>query len=83
MADSEENFIEQGYKKYYGDEIDIYFHPTKCTHAANCIKYLPSVFNVNHKPWIYPNGALREDGKRVVHNCPSDALKFIDKRNVH
>lgn len=83
MEDTEENLTHKGYKKYYGGELDIYFHPEKCTHAANCIKYLPSVFNVNNKPWIYPNGALREDSKRVVHNCPSDALRFIDKRTVH
>lgn len=82
MDETEKELEENGYKRYYGDEIDIYFHPTKCTHAANCIKYLPSVFDVNKKPWINPNGSLREDAKRVVFNCPSDALRFIDKRTI-
>lgn len=71
--------IEAGYKKYDGNEIDIYFHPVKCTHAANCIKYLPSVFNMNRKPWIIPDEGLREDVKRVIANCPSEALIYIEK----
>ena len=75
----EEELVKAGFKKYVGDEVDIYFHPTKCTHAANCIKYLPSTFNMTRKPWILPNGSRREDNKRVVKTCPSGALKFIEK----
>lgn len=75
----ETNLINAGYKKYTGTEVDVFFHQDKCTHAANCIKYLPSTFNMNRKPWILPNAALREDVKRIVLTCPSEALLFIDK----
>lgn len=73
------DLLMQGYKKYDGKEIDVYFHMKKCTHAANCLKYLPSTFNMNRKPWIIPDAALREDVKRVVKTCPSEALIVIDK----
>lgn len=80
MDDFEAALIEAGYKKYYGNEIDVYFHPDICTHAANCIKYLPSSFKVNRKPWILPDAALREDVKRVINTCPSGALLFKEKK---
>ena len=68
-----------GYKKYEGNEIDVYFHAGKCTHVANCIKYLPSVFNMSRKPWVLPDGGLREDVKRVIATCPSEALIYVEK----
>ncbi|MFJ7972398.1 (4Fe-4S)-binding protein [Psychrobacillus sp. NPDC096389] len=77
--EDEKVLLQAGYKKYNGLEVDVYFHPGKCTHAANCLKYLPSTFNMSRKPWILPDAALREDVKRVVANCPSEALAFIEK----
>lgn len=82
MSDHHEaELLKAGYKKYTGQEVDVYFHAKKCTHAANCLKYLPSTFNVNRKPWILPDAALREDVKRVIATCPSEALVFIEKNN--
>ncbi|WP_144509796.1 (4Fe-4S)-binding protein [Bacillus sp. FJAT-22090] len=80
MDDFETALMDAGYKKYYGKEVDVFFHPLKCTHAANCIKYLPSSFNVNRKPWIFPDAALKEDVKRVITTCPSGALLFSEKK---
>ncbi len=80
--EDENVLLQAGYKKYNGQEVDVYFHPGKCTHVANCLKYLPSTFNMSRKPWILPNAALREDVKRVVANCPSEASTFIEKSST-
>ncbi|TQR18474.1 (4Fe-4S)-binding protein [Psychrobacillus soli] len=77
----EQYLINAGYKKYNGHEVDVFFHPKKCTHAANCLKYLPSTFNMSRKPWILPDAALREDVKRVIATCPSQALIYIEKND--
>ncbi|SES11171.1 (4Fe-4S)-binding protein [Psychrobacillus sp. OK032] len=77
--EDEKALLNAGYKKYNGYEVDVYFHIGKCIHAANCIKYLPSTFNMSRKPWILPDAALREDVKRVIATCPSEALKHIEK----
>ncbi|ALC85611.1 MULTISPECIES: (4Fe-4S)-binding protein [Bacillaceae] len=68
------------YKIYTSQDIDVYFNLNKCTHAANCVKYLPSVFNVNRKPWIQPDAALIEDVKRVIATCPSGALLYKENK---
>lgn len=82
VLDDEKVLLNAGYKKYTGHEVDVYFHLGKCTHAANCIKYLPSSFNMSRKPWILPDAALREDVKRVIATCPSKALIFIEKKDI-
>ncbi|TQR20596.1 (4Fe-4S)-binding protein [Psychrobacillus vulpis] len=79
--ENEKDLIKAGYKKYKSEEIDVFFHAGKCTHAANCIKYLPSTFNMNRKPWVEPSASLHEDVKRVIATCPSNALHFIEHKS--
>ncbi|MDI2588892.1 (4Fe-4S)-binding protein [Psychrobacillus sp. NEAU-3TGS] len=81
MEEDTKDLLQRGYKKYTGHEVDVYFHTGKCTHAANCLKYLPATFNMNRKPWILPDAALREDVKRVIATCPSEALIYIEKND--
>lgn len=59
---------------YSGPGIRVTFDPNLCTHAARCVKGLPSVFNVNNKPWIQPSEATADEVEAQVRQCPSGAL---------
>ncbi|MFG3614181.1 (4Fe-4S)-binding protein [Rummeliibacillus stabekisii] len=41
-----------GLKEYKGEKITVSFDGEICKHAAECVKGLPEVFNVNARPWI-------------------------------
>jgi CDGSH-type Zn-finger protein len=43
-------------RDYIGKEITIHDNRKICSHAAECVKDLPSVFKLGNKPWIDPNG---------------------------
>lgn len=61
-------------QSYESPEITVTFDPEICTHAARCVKGLPSVFNVNNKPWIDPSAATADEVEAQVGRCPSGAL---------
>lgn len=61
-------------KRYTGAAIDVTFDPTVCAHAGECVRGLPTVFDVKAKPWIQPDRAPEADVAEVVGRCPSGAL---------
>lgn len=77
---TEEALLEQGYRKYSGESLDIYYSQEICEHAGNCVRGNEAVFEVGRKPWIIPDNASSEEGIRVINTCPSGALKYIEKR---
>lgn len=77
---TEETLLEQGYRKYSGESLDIYYSQEICEHAGNCVRGNGAVFEVGRKPWIIPDNASSEEGIRVINTCPSGALKYIEKR---
>ena len=75
---NEKELLDQGYRKYYGSELDVYFKLELCTHSAVCVKGSKRVFNVRKKPWIFPDGEHhKENLMEVIDACPSGALKYI------
>ncbi|MBF2656018.1 (4Fe-4S)-binding protein [Listeria seeligeri] len=76
---SEEKLLEQGYRKYRGVEIDVYFNTNVCAHAGNCVRGNNELFDLDRKPWIMPDNVEKEEVKRVIHTCPSGALQYIEK----
>lgn len=70
MSDSESR------KRYGGAEIDVTFDPGMCAHAGECVRGLPSVFDVQARPWIRPDGAPADAVSEVVGRCPSGALRL-------
>lgn len=66
-------------KTYYGQEIDVHFEPSRCVHAAECIRGLGNVFDVNKRPWIQPDNAGARQVKDIVERCPSGALTYTLK----
>lgn len=71
------------FKRYIGEDIVVIFHPTRCTHSANCVKGLPEVFNVKKKPWVHADGDTAENIAAQIHKCPSGALEYIKKDNAN
>jgi uncharacterized Fe-S cluster protein YjdI len=62
-------------KRYTGAAVDVSFDPARCRHAAECLRGLPAVFDLNRRPWILPDGGDAEDVVRVVARCPTGALR--------
>lgn len=59
---------------YSNNEIEISFDADRCIHAGECVKGLPSVFDVARDPWINVDGAETDKIVEVVNRCPSGAL---------
>ena len=64
---------------YENAEITVSFDPNVCTHAANCVKELPGVFNIKQRPWIQPDAASTDEVEAQVGRCPSGALSCSRK----
>jgi len=63
-------------KEYTNGEITILWKPTKCIHAAECVKALPKVYDPKAKPWIKIENATTDELKAQIKKCPSAALSL-------
>lgn len=64
-------------RDYSNSEIVVHWRPEKCVHCENCITELPSVFNVNARPWVDLSRVPSEYLRRNL-NCPSGALTISE-----
>ncbi len=69
----------KGYKRYHGEDIDIYYNKDICAHIGNCVRGNPAIFEVGRRPWIIADNGTAENAAYVVDTCPSGALKYIRK----
>ena len=63
-------------KTYVGKDIEVSYDAVRCRHAAECLRGLPSVFDVSRRPWIEPDGAGAEELAAVIRRCPTGALHY-------
>lgn len=63
-------------QEYRNDKIIVRYDPNICIHAGECVRGLPSVFNLSKDPWINVNGASVDAIVEQVKHCPSGALTF-------
>lgn len=63
-------------KDYNGENITIHDNRSVCSHAAYCVENLSSVFKLNSRPWINPDGATKEEIIETIRKCPSGALSY-------
>ncbi|WP_328906395.1 (4Fe-4S)-binding protein [Streptomyces sp. NBC_00234] len=63
-------------RSYDGEGITVSYDAHRCLHAAECVRGLPSVFEVGRKPWIVPGDASADEIAEVIHRCPSGALQY-------
>jgi len=61
---------------YPGAELTVRFDPSRCIHAAECVRGLPKVFRPKERPWVSTDAAGAEEVAQVVHRCPTGALSF-------
>ncbi len=79
VQNTEETLLAQGYRKYTGEDIDIYYNKDICAHVGNCVRGNPAVFEVGRRPWIIADNGEADDNERVINTCPTGALKFVRK----
>lgn len=44
--------LDEGYRCYTGEKIDVYFNTAICQHSGNCVRGNGKLFNLKRKPWI-------------------------------
>jgi CDGSH-type Zn-finger protein len=71
-----EQTIKDKRKNYVGKEITIHDNRKICSHAAECVNHLQSVFNLNARPWVKPDAAKIEEIINTIRKCPSGALSY-------
>jgi len=62
--------------EYRGKGITVTYDATVCTHATECVRGLPDVFDIRSRPWIQPGNADPEQIAEVIRRCPSGALQY-------
>jgi CDGSH-type Zn-finger protein/uncharacterized Fe-S cluster protein YjdI len=65
-------------KSYVGKKITIHDNRSICSHAAECVNNLPSIFRLNQRPWIDPDYETIAVEKIIetIKKCPSGALSY-------
>ncbi len=63
-------------KEYKKDELSIYWRPSMCIHAGECVKRLPAVYDPDRKPWIDTSKADINELMHQIDHCPSGALSY-------
>src|SRR5919109_2824905 len=57
INDNHDHIVKDKRKNYVGKGITIHDNRKICSHAAECVNNLSSVFKLNARPWINPNAA--------------------------
>ncbi|MBP1043987.1 (4Fe-4S)-binding protein [Vagococcus sp. BWB3-3] len=73
----ESELLAQGYRKYSGEAIDVFFNTSICVHSGNCVRGNKEIFNLDRRPWVLPDNAEAQEVMRVINTCPSGALKYV------
>lgn len=63
-------------RDYPGKEVTVHDNRKICSHAAECVNNLSSVFKLGSRPWINPDASKMNDIVEVVRRCPSGALSY-------
>lgn len=63
-------------KEYTNGEVTVVWQSGLCTHSANCVKNLSTVFHPREQPWIKMENGSTEEIVATVSKCPSGALSI-------
>jgi CDGSH-type Zn-finger protein len=74
--DGNQIVIKDRRKNYVGKEITIHDNRKICSHAAECVNNLRSVFKFDARPWIRPDAAETQQTINTIEKCPSGALSY-------
>jgi CDGSH-type Zn-finger protein len=74
--DTKKTAIKDKRRNYPGKEITVHDNRKICSHAAECVNNLSSVFKLGSRPWINSDASKMNDIIDVVRRCPSGALSY-------
>jgi CDGSH-type Zn-finger protein/uncharacterized Fe-S cluster protein YjdI len=60
--------------RYEGLQASVTWDESRCIHAGECTRGLPSVFSPKHDPWAQPDNASLAALAAVIDRCPTGAL---------
>jgi uncharacterized Fe-S cluster protein YjdI/CDGSH-type Zn-finger protein len=60
---------------YENEHVRVRWDASRCIHTGVCLHLLPSVFNVEVRPWIDLTGADPEEIEAAIRACPTGALR--------
>jgi CDGSH-type Zn-finger protein len=75
-VDTKKMVIKDKRRDYAGKKIIVHDNRKICSHSAECVKNLPSVFRVDSRPWINSDGSNVDDLIDTIRRCPSGALSY-------
>ncbi len=61
-------------RTYTKGDLSVEWRTSLCIHCEACFQGLPQVFDPNKRPWVNLDGAMAEEVKSQVLQCPSGAL---------
>lgn len=61
---------------YERDGLRVLWNATLCTHAAECTRALPHVFNPMARPWVDVSAASADEIVEAIERCPTGALDY-------
>jgi CDGSH-type Zn-finger protein len=73
---NDHHIVKDKRKNYVGKRLTIHDNRKICSHAAECVNNLPSVFKMNARPWINPDAVEIEEIIDTIRKCPSGALSY-------
>ena len=62
--------------RYQNADVLVTWDKAVCTHAGECVRGLPAVFNIRKTPWVNVDAATAEQIEAAIARCPSGALRF-------
>lgn len=63
-------------KEYRSQDLIVYWIPQDCSHAGKCWQGLPSVFDMDKRPWINLAGSSAQEIIKTIDKCPTRALQY-------
>ena len=63
-------------KDYFGAKIIVHDNRRLCSHSAECLRNLETVFRLDRRPWINPDESDVKSVIETVRKCPSGALSY-------
>ena len=77
-----EQLESQGFKTYENDSLRVFWNPSLCTHAGECVRGSRAVFDPARRPWIDLSQADADAVAAIIDRCPSRALQYEKKDSV-
>jgi uncharacterized Fe-S cluster protein YjdI len=63
-------------RAYEGAGIRVLWDAGRCIHVGSCLRALPTVFDVQARPWVDLDEASAEEVAAAVRTCPTGALRY-------